>query len=290
MGQRRRHGFRPLIEDLEGRQLLSTVNPVRPDLPPGVSLATSQQKNSRIENLPVFLHMLDPSRPLPKELTARIQADLTELKGKLHQPPRVFAQGFEQLLRGMISRGSVHALDAAKLNRGFGVVLLQAGASPETTASLQASLDELAHIDINQGQKPPSLLANDYSLILQTALAVGRPLRSPTVPRLAPADDSEPKGDWATVVRQPHLVGTYDPGTTVTVYNDQGQALGSAKVAPSSYYTIAVDQPLPEGRNILHVQAHDDEGALSLVSRDFPITILSTTPRGPLALKAARGN
>lgn len=288
MDRRRRTGFRPTMDDLEERKLLSTTVPATPNLPSGVSLATNQQKLHRIERLPAFLYILDPGRPLPEDLVKQIQDGLTQVKGKLHQAPKPLLEAFEKQLRSLISEDSVRRTDAVNLNRVFGTILLKAGAPPDAAASLQTSLNALTHIDVSAGEKPTSLVANDYSLILQTALAVGRPLRTPTIPRLVPSDDSEPTGDWATVVRQPHLVGTYDAGTTVTVYDDQGQSYGTALVGPRGQYTIAIDHPLPEGLNRLHVQARDSGGAVSLLSRNFPLRILSApTPRGPMALAKA---
>lgn len=287
---RRRTGFLPSWEGLEGRRLLSATaqavpgTPSPPNLPPGVTLASNQQKLDRIERLPYFLRTLDPNRPLPDSLTRPIQADLLKLKGRLHQPPRPLLTTFNEDLRGLISQGSVRGTDAARLNRTFGEILLRAGGDPQAVAGLQASLNQLTQLAVTVGEKPTSLVANDYATILQTALAVGRPLRAPGVPRLSPSDDSEPRGDMTTTVRRPHLIGAYDPGTVVTVYDAAGQALGSAPVSPSGQYTIAIDRDLPEGRNVLFVQARDLEGALSLPSRNFVVKILPATPRGPMAL------
>ncbi len=290
MDRRRRTGFRPSIDDLEARQVMTTLfTPTVPKLPQGVSLATNQQKLTRIERLPYFLQALDRNRPLPLDLVTQIQSDLTALKGKLHQPPSALLEAFNKELRSLISEGSVRATDAARLNAIFGEVLLKAGTEPKIAASLQSSLTTLTQLDISAGDKPTSLVANDYATVLQTALGVGRPLRAPTVPRLAPADDSDPKNDWATVVRQPHLIGSYDAGTTVTLYDTNGQSYGSAAVSPSGQYTIAVDHPLPAGRNTLLVQANDNEGALSLPSRTFPLKILTPVPRGPMAQARSSG-
>lgn len=282
---RRRSRFVPSAEGLEARQMLSTTTaantPVAPNLPPGVNLATYQQKTDRIERLPFFLQSLNPDVPLPEDLTESIQANLTELKGKLHQAPSSGLNEFNAQLRGLVADASVPRASSAQINALFGEILVAAGAPESAASGLQEDMNELTQIDTTAGSSNvTSLVANSYGLVLQIALAVGRPLRAPTAPRLASADNTGGQGDYTTSVTQPKLVGTYDAGTGMLVLDESDNVLGTAQVGTNGQYVIGFNKPLSLGKHPLHLQAVDPQGALSLPGRTFTLNIVSP-PRGP---------
>ncbi len=282
---RRRSRFVPSAEGLEVRRMLSTASaattPAAPNLPEGVNLATYQQKVDRIERLPFFLQSLNPDVPLPDDLTESIQANLNDLKGKLHQAPSSGLNAFNVQVRGLISQASVPRSDAAKLNELFGEILIAAGAPESAAEGLQEDMNELTQIDTTVGaSNVTSVVANSYGLVLQIALAVGRPLRAPTVPRLVATEDTGRPGDYTTSLTQPRLVGNYDAGTAMRILDESDNVLGTAAVGANGQFIIGFNSPLSVGKHRLHLQAVDSQGALSLPSRDFTLTIV-TPPRGP---------
>jgi hypothetical protein len=291
MDRRRRLGFHPTPEVLEGRQLLATSSlfsgqAAATAQSSDVPLATLPEKLQRIERLPYFLDSLDPNRPVPEPLMKQIQADLLELVGRLNPVPSAGLSDFNRQLRGLLAEGSVHADTAGQLNASFLKILQVAGAPPESAEGLAASLRTLSQIDIQSSSFPTNLVANDYATILQVALGVGRPLRPPGSPRLLPADDTGTKGDHITSVRQPSLKGQYDPGTTIQVVDDKsGQVLGSEPVDENGSYTLPFDAPLSEGVHIIRLRGVGPGGVEGAVSPRFTLKIVPETPRGPMALR-----
>ena len=301
MDRRSRLGFQPETDSLEARRLMATsagsagaaaVNGTNPNANPTtnnnqVPLANLQQKLNRIERLPAFLRSLDRDRPIPEDLAARIQSDLTSLKGKLTPPPRTSLVGFNMLLADTLGSGSLSMADASRLNGAFGRILAQAGAPTGSIVGLQTSLNQLSESAVEFTGSPTNLVANDYALVLQTALAVGRPLPAPGPARLVTADDSGVRGDFKTSATQPRLSGQYDPGTALQLVDSNGQVIGSATTNRNGAYVLAPSTPLSVGKHVLIVRAIDPEGAVSLPSRPINLTILGpATPRGPVGLRS----
>ena len=290
MDRRSRLGFRPETDRLEDRRLMaaspmaaaSTVAAANAN---NVPLANLQQKLNRIERLPRFLRSLDPNRPISEDLAANIAFDLNALKGKLHPPPRTSLVAFNQLLAKTLGSGSLSMTNAAQLNGLFGKILAAAGAPRAPIVGLQTSLNRLSQAAVLTSDSPTNLVANDYALVLQTALAVGRPLPAPQPPRLATADDSGIRGDNVTVVTQPRLSGQYDPNTAVELVESDGRVIASSTTNRSGTYVLSPSSPLSVGKHVLTVRALDSEGAVSLPSRPFTLTIVAATPRGPAGLR-----
>lgn len=186
--------------------------------------------------------------------------------------------------RSVESEATVSVQGAAALRSTFGTALSQAGASPTQVTNLQNDMDGLVDLDSN-AQSPTLVAANDYALILQTALGVGRPIRTPSVPSLSQADDTGIKGDHITSVLQPHLVGTYDPSTTMSIIDQSGNVLGSAAVATNGQYSVQFAKPLTDGTYFVRVQATDQNGDTSLPSR--VVKIIIRTPVTPASKAAA---
>ncbi len=289
-----RRRFVPSAEDLEARQLMASsfLNGYNNGASTSVPLATISQKMTRIERLPYFLRSLDMNAPLPHGPVEEIQADLNLLKGNLHGASVNGLNAFNAKMRGVLSEASVSPSEAASLNDLFGKVVVSAGASTEITQSLQKSMNELVQSNVVTTQNPSFVVANDYAIVLQTILGIGRPLRAPAAPKLAANEIAHHGGNYATLARLPQFVGQYDKGESMTIElidSKSGAVLGTAPVSSSGTYTVQPTSPLEPGRYTLHVVAVDSfEGATSLPSKNFPLWIQSpSTPAGPLALRSA---
>jgi hypothetical protein len=289
--------FIPSPEGLEGRALLSLFGGSQAATTPAPTVSsTIQQRTQRIDRLPFFLQGIDRRRSLPDDVIARIQQNLREIEGRLHNAAEPVVRDFNLELRRVGANASLSLADAQALNLSFGRVLESAGASPQAVAALQADLNDLARTDANDIQ-PVVLATNDYALILQTALGIGRPIRRPAAPRLSPSDDTGPKGDRTTSVRQPHLVGSYDTGAVVQVLDENGAVIGSGTVGTNGRYSAAITTPLADGTHTLRARGTVAD-RFSEPSAPLTVIINARTPRtaardsvpgGPLALRSSRG-
>ncbi len=54
----------------------------------------------------------------------------------------------------------------------------------DTLAAIKADMNQLARAD-SQSRQPIYLATNDYTLVLQDTLAIGRPITRPGIPELA---------------------------------------------------------------------------------------------------------
>ncbi|HEX8200422.1 MAG TPA: Ig-like domain-containing protein [Isosphaeraceae bacterium] len=293
---RRQRRFIPSPEGLEGRALLSVFGSQAPKNPASTVSPTIQQRSQRIERLPFFLQGFESRRSLPDDVVARLQRDLREIEGRLHNAAEPAVQDFNLELRRVGANASLSPADALALNRAFGRVLESAGATPRAVAALQADLNDLTHADAND-VRPVILATNDYALILQTALGIGRPIRRPAAPRLAPGDDTGPKGDRTTSVRQPQLIGSYDPGAVIQILDEAGTVIGSGAVGTNGRYSVPITTTLADGTHALRVRAtasdHFSEPSAPLnliVNIRTPRTSTrDAVPGGPLALTPPRG-
>ena len=166
----------------------------------------------------------------------------------------------------------------------------------------------MPRVDANSPQ-PVFLATNDYTIVLETVLAVGRPIRRPTPPQLA-ANSGQRVGTNAgvTTKSQPLVVGTYDAFATVEVVDANGVVYGGAVVKQNGptqsngvanatgKYEITFERPLTLGVHTFFLRAIDAEGNMSRNSPEFRIKVVprpgtSTTaehlipPGGPLNLK-----
>lgn len=163
-------------EDLEGRALLA-ANPAASVTQATAQVISAQDQLKRIQNLPFFLRTLDRDRILPPEITSAIQTDLLALQGKLRPPGPGVVRAFNTQLRKTIPTQNLKASDAQGLNQTFAAVLQAANADPAVLADLQTRMNELAQVDASQ-RRSTYLATNDYSMVLQVALAVGRPAKA----------------------------------------------------------------------------------------------------------------
>jgi hypothetical protein len=302
--------FVPSTEGLEGRALLtsifgtSTSTVTVPDEVP----ATFALKEIRIERLPGHLEQIRPGRFLPPAAIAQLQTDLLAIAAKLHAPNPATLEGYNSRLREVMPSSSLSVADAAGLNHSFGVVVASAGATPQQVQNLQKDMNALAKVDANSPQ-PVFLATNDYTVVLETILAVGRPIRRPTVPQLA-ANNGVRVNQYVGVTTkpQPVLVGNYDAFATVQLVDANGNVFGGDVVKKNGptqangvaqatgTYGITVDRPLADGLYTFYVRAIDAEGNMSHFSPPFKLKVISPPgqktaaeqlipPGGPLNLK-----
>lgn len=302
-----RRRFVPSSEGLESRQLLSTVvQATRPAAVPAATATASAtavpqvstsglpesytQKLQRIENLPYFLEQLQPGRFLPADTIESIQANLVEVTAKLQGPPPATLDSFNVELRETIAEASISAQNARALNNAFGKVLVGAGASDAQVSRFAEDMNRLAQVD-SQSPNPTYLASNDFAIILQTALAVGRPIQTPTPFRLSPSD-GQLVGNGAgglTTVSTPTLIGSYPAGasddafTRIEIVDENGDVLGSAPVDQDGRYSAQVARPLAEGQYRLNARAVDAVGNQSKLSPVFILKVVSRPTRATAA-------
>jgi hypothetical protein len=262
-----RRRFVPSPEGLEVRELMASF--LSPSTTPSPSVQnlpdTYKQKITRIERLPFFLRSFEKGRILPDAAIAPLQTDLITIQGHLHTASSPVLDQFNKVIRDVIPHQSLSEESARKLNQAFGVALATTGASPSIVASLQADMNTLAKID-SHDSNPTILATNDYSTVLQTAIGVGLPIRTPAAPVLAKADSVGSATSHTTNKTQPHLVGTYEPGATINILNENGVVVGSTTVTSTGKYSVQFSSPLSLGRHVIRVQAidHTDTSPVSV--------------------------
>ena len=284
-----RRRFVPSPDGLEGRALMSLFGGSASSAKKNLNITIQnlpenfQQKTLRIEHLPFYLEQTSPGRPLPQAALKQLQADLTEIAGNLHAPSTQAVTTFNTGLRHVFPYRTLNATSARYLNNSFAQVLDKAGATSAQVESLRADLNSIAKAD-SHNTDPTFLVANDYSLVLQTALSVGRPIPTPDTPSIDTKDGIRVKTGPAGVTHKetPSLVGTYSPGatkdgfTTIQILNENSHVVGSGVVDKNGAYSAKLTVPLPVGINHLRARAVDLLGHESLASKSF---MLKFTPR-----------
>lgn len=284
-----RRRFLPSPEGLEGRALLSLFGstPVRTSTTATLaSLPESiQQKELRVDHLPFFLDQLQPGRFLPASTVQNLQGHLRGVIGQLHAPPSGSVDAFNLQLRHLFSQKNLSPDNAKILNHQFGGLLAGAGATPAQVQALQRDMNELAVVD-SKSVDGSRLAANDYALVLQTALAIGRPILRPTAPTLDRADGARVHNNASgiTKVSRPTIVGTYlegapahgkaeTPTTTVIQVLDAGKVVGFGPLDGVGKYAVKLNVPLANGTHRLSVRAIEAPGFLSAPSPVFVLKV-----------------
>ena len=293
-----RRRFVPSSEGLESRALMATTNlntlfglQVNTNLNVPITL---QQKELRIEHLPYFLGQIRPGRFLPKTEIQEIQSNLFGMIDSINKPPPDALDNYNYQLRSVISKQSLSAGDIAKLNHGVSAVLKSAHASDSAITGLSNALFSLTSQVDTASVQPVVLGTNDNTLVLETALAVGRPMPPPQLPKIAKnngiqADTQHIK----TPLARPTLVGTYHFHTIIQVVTPDGVVVGEANCKRNNNFKVQITTPQSVGVHTFHLQAEDDAGHISRLGARFLIkvvprkhkdtTIGKATPKGPLA-------
>jgi len=278
-----RRQFAPSAEGLEGRALLSSfAGSTRYHHPHNIPVSYLT-KTDRIKNLPFFLGQYHQDRAVPHVIAEAIQADLTAIRGKLHDPSPIKLNEFNQAERHAIPTASLSPAASLGLQHTFGTALESAGATATQIENLQADVNRLVQVDSTQ-RNPSFVATNDYAVILEVALGVGRPIHTPATPHLSGVQRVIPKNPTLTNVRQPEVVGTYDANSTISLVDNAGDLLGSTTVPASGRYVVQPTQILSNGTYSFRVIASDPGGDYSLPSAPLTVIIGSPNahPRGPL--------
>ena len=254
------------VTSLFGSQVTSNLN-----LP-----ITYEQKALRIEHLPFYLGQItNKGRFLPKAEIAQIQNSLYGMLDKIGKPPSSALDNYNYQLRHVVSQQSLSASDINRLNYSFGAVLAAAKTPESSITGMQSALYKLVSQVDTASALPVVLGTNDYSLTLQTALGIGRPMPPPIVPKIKKdqgiqADVNHIK----TPLVRPHLVGTYHFHTFVRVVTPAGDIVGAAHVKKNNNYTVQIVVPQTVGVHEFRIQAVDDVGNVSKLSRPFMIKVV----------------
>jgi hypothetical protein len=236
---------------------------------------TFQQKTLRIERLPFYLEKILPGRFLPHAELDQIKTSLNGLMSAIHKPPPKALDNFNFQLRKVVPKQSLTAGDIGVLNHGFTAVL-HAAATPEASVTgLQGAMFQLvSQVDTNSPQ-PAYLGTNDYTLVLQTALAVGRPMPSPIVPKIAKNQGIQVGAQHIkTPLKHPALVGTYHFHTHIQVITPAGEVVGLTNCRKNNRYKVLINPPLAPGVYQFRIRAYDDVGHYSRLSRLFEIKVV----------------
>ena len=272
-------------------------------------------KQHRVQRLPFYLAQIRSGRFLPAATLHELQADLLAVATRTHAPgPAQVSNGYQVLndfnsgLRQVNSHASLSVEDAAVLKNSFESVLTAAGATPEAIANLTDDMNALAKNDTNSPQ-PVFLATNDYTLVLQTVLGIGRPIRRPDSAQLAGGNGKRVGRNFGVAPKdQPTIVGNYDAYAQVQVMTPAGNVFGSSFVKKNGAtqsngeaqatgkYAITFDKPLPNGLYTFYIRAIDQYGNMSHPSPPFKIkintdlihthTTAASVPGGPLGVKS----
>ncbi len=181
-----RRRYIPSTEGLEGRELMAGVNTLF-----GIQVTTNlnvpitlQQKEKRIEHLPYYLQQINPGRFLPKTEINDIQSALFNMIDSIDKPHTDALNNFNYQLRKVVNRQSLTAGNIALLNHGVTAVLNSANAPQASINGLSNALFTLTSQVDTASALPVVLGTNDNTLVLQTALAIGRPMPPPQLPKI----------------------------------------------------------------------------------------------------------
>ena len=280
-----RRRFKPSAEGLEGRALLSLFSGLNytkynttvsiEDLP-----KTYKEKELRIAHLPYYLLQEDPSRFLPSTVTSQLQTDINTVVAELHAPTAPVVDAFNAGMRKLMPQNNLSQQNALFLSRSFSDVLEKSGATPQEVTNLQTDMNQLALVDAHSIQ-PSTLAREDYALVLQTTLAVGRPMITPTSPSLHANDGIKTDGGrlGLTTDHNPTMVGSYPAGASKDgevwiqiVDQKTGAVYGTMPVSSGGTYSIKLTY-LPVGTYYLTARSSDEVGHLSDESNPFILKV-----------------
>jgi hypothetical protein len=275
----RRRRFMPSHESLEDRalQAANLTNIFGAQINSNLNIPiTYQQKALRIKRLPYYLGQIsEGGRFLPKAEIQQIQSSLFAMLDKIQKPPSKAIDNYNYQLRHVVSQQSLSPSDIKRLNFAFGAVLNSANTPQASINGLQSALYTLTSQVDTASVLPVNLATNDYSLTLQTALGIGRPMPPPIVPRIKRTDGlMAGVNHMKTPLERPRLVGTYHFHTFIRVVTPGGEVVGTARVKKDNNYTVQIVVPQTVGTHEFRLQAVDDVGNLSKLSRPIVIKVV----------------
>ena len=140
---------------------------------------------------------------------------------------------------------------------------------------MQSALYQLTSQVDTASVLPVTLGTNDYTLVLQTALAIGRPMPPPTLPKIKKNQGIQANADHIkTPLARPTLVGTYHFHTVIQVVTPDGIVVGSDNVRKNNNYKVQITTPQSIGVHEFRLQAVDDVGHVSRLSKPFLIKVV----------------
>ena len=290
-----RRRFVPSTEGLETRELMAGVNTLF-----GIQVTTNlnvpvtlQQKEMRIQHLPYFLEQIRPGRFLPTTEIKEIQSALYNMIDGIDKPRVDALNNFNYQLRQVVGKQSLTAGDIALLNHGVSAVLASAHAPQASINGISNGLFTLTSQVDTASVLPVVLGTNDNTLVLETALAVGRPMPPPQLPKIKKTSGIQTNANhMKTPLARPTLVGTYHFHTVIQVVTTQGVVVGQFNCRRNGNYAVQITTPQSVGVHEFRLQALDDAGHMSRISKPFLIkvvpkkhhttTVSKSTPAGPL--------
>lgn len=211
----RRNRFVPWSDRLEGRQLMTAAAAVMPpaaystvlvntttakprvnavNVEKGPGHAPSQARSvrsvspqaafeasitgtrqNRIKQLPGYLFQVNTHRKLPASIVQALQDDMQAVQNTLKAPPRAFVNAMKDAMKDASTKATISEDNAKSLNHQFGLLLKYSGASPEITEKFQEDMNDLIRLD-TQARDPVLTAVNDYGIMTQYVLSVGRKL------------------------------------------------------------------------------------------------------------------
>jgi hypothetical protein len=275
-----RRRFVPGTEAVEGRTLMASsgLNNLF-----GIQLNTNlnvpvtyQQKSLRINHLPYYLEKISPGRFLPKPELKEIQGALFNIMDGIHKPTQLALNYYNTQLRSVVPKQSINATMIDRLDHAFGVVLTAAQTPPDQITNLKVPLFKLTSQVDTASIQPVVLASNDWTLVLETALAVGRPMPPPSLARIKRNQGIQAGAQHIkTPLHHPTLVGTYHFHTTMeAILFDSGEVVGSGVTRRNNDYHVVITTYLPVGVYKMQLQAVDTVGHVSRPSRPFLIKVV----------------
>jgi hypothetical protein len=292
-----RRRFVPSTEGLEGRALQAStgLNVFGLQLTNNLNVPiTFEQKAKRIEHLPFYMGQIHPGRFLPKAEIQQIQGALFNMIDSIQKPVPQVLDNFNFQIRQIVPKQSLSAGDIAVLNHGVAGVLTNAKAPAASVEGISNALQKLISQVDTASVMPVYVGTNDATIVLQTALAIGRPMPPPQLPKLK-RDTGINAGaqHFKTPLERPILVGTYHFHTTMQVVTPDGVVVGQGVTARNNDYRVQITTPQTVGVHEFRLQAVDTVGHISRISPPFLIKIVpnkhqdtaigKATPQGPLA-------
>jgi hypothetical protein len=274
-----RRRFMPAYEGLETRALQTAIGvnnifgfQVTSNLNVPI---TYQQKSLRIQHLPYFMEKIHPGRFLPKAQIQEIQTALFNMVNSISKPFPKALNNFNYALRPIVSKQSLTGQDIHVLNHGVAAVLHAAHTPTASIAGISNALQTLISQVDTASVTPVYLATNDATLVLQTALAIGRPMPPPALPRIKRNNGIQAGPQHIkTPLERPILVGSYHYHTLIQIVTPAGVVVGQANVQRNNDYRVQITTPQSIGVHEFQARALDSVGHVSRLSKPFLIKVV----------------